>query len=333
MAEKVIHFSMKSDYDDFFAGKKTLVTGGTGLIGRAIVKYLCDAGANVTSVSLDNLNTDSRAHHLNLDLTQFSNCLQLTDGIDYVFHVAGIKGSIEVTKSKPASFFVPLLMFNTNVLEASRINNIKKVFFPSSIAVFGDKAPLTNTPQSAFLNPSTVYGISKAAGENWAQYYFTKYGLDIRSIRYPGIIGYQSMPGGGTTDYAVDIYHSAVKNEVFSCFLDSETKLPMMFMNDAVRSTIELMQSPIENMNTRTSYNLAGMSFSPNEIYKEIKKSYPSFKIEYNIDSRQTIADKWPKSIDDNEARNDWGWKPKYNLTTMTSIMLEKLKEKYNKTD
>jgi nucleoside-diphosphate-sugar epimerase len=141
------------------------------------------------------------------------------------------------------------------------------------------------------------------------------------------------MPGGGTTDYAVDIYHSAVKNEVFSCFLDSETKLPMMFMNDAVRSTIELMQSPIENINTRTSYNLAGMSFSPNEIYKEIKKSYPSFKIEYNIDFRQTIADKWPKSIDDNEARNDWGWKPKYNLTSMTFIMLEKLKEIYNKTD
>jgi nucleoside-diphosphate-sugar epimerase len=213
------------------------------------------------------------------------------------------------------------------------VNNVKKVFFPSSIAVFGDKAPLTKTPQSAFLNPSTVYGISKAAGENWAQYYFTKYGLDIRSIRYPGIIGYQSMPGGGTTDYAVDIYHSAVKNEVFSCFLDSETKLPMMFMNDAVRSTIELMESPIENINNRTSYNLAGMSFSPNEIYKEIKKSYPSFKIEYNIDFRQTIADKWPKSIDDNEARNDWGWKPKYNLTSMTSIMLEKLKEKYNKID
>jgi nucleoside-diphosphate-sugar epimerase len=176
-----------------------------------------------------------------------------------------------------------------------------------------------------------VYGISKAAGENWAQYYFTKYGLDIRSIRYPGIIGYQSMPGGGTTDYAVDIYHSAVKNEKFSCFLNSDTKLPMMFMSDAIRSTIELMQSPIENIKIRTSYNLAGMSFSPSEIYTEIKKSYPNFKIEYNSDFRQKIADKWPKSIDDKEARNEWGWTPEHNLSSMTLIMLEKLKEKYNK--
>lgn len=218
-----------------------------------------------------------------------------------------------------------------NVFEVSRLNNVNKVFFPSSIAVFGDQAPLLNTPQSSFLNPATVYGISKAAGENWAQYYFTKYGLDIRSIRYPGIIGYQSMPGGGTTDYAVDIYHSAVKNEKFSCFLNSDTKLPMMFMNDAIRSTIELMQSPIENIKIRTSYNLAGMSFSPSEIYNEIKKSYPNFKIEYNSDFRQKIADKWPKSIDDKEASNDWGWKPEYNLSSMTLIMLEKLKEKYNK--
>ena len=164
-----------------------------------------------------------------------------------------------------------------NVFEVSRTNNVKKVFFPSSIAVFGDKAPLENTPQSAFLNPATVYGMSKVAGENWA-----KYGLDVRSIRYPGIIGYQSMPGGGTTDYAVDIYHSAVKQEKYSCFLNPETKLPMIFMDDAIRSTIELMQAPKESIKTRTSYNLGSMSFSPNEITEEIQKLYPNFKVEYN---------------------------------------------------
>jgi nucleoside-diphosphate-sugar epimerase len=217
-----------------------------------------------------------------------------------------------------------------NVFEVARLNNVKKVFFPSSIAVFGDKAPLVNTSQSAFLNPATVYGMSKAAGENWAQYYYTKYDLDIRSLRYPGVIGYQSMPGGGTTDYAVDIYHSAVKQEEYSCFLSSETKLPMIFMEDAIRSTIELMQAPKENIKTRTSYNLGSMSFDPSEISAEIKKSYPDFKIEYTPDFRQQIADKWPKSIDDNEARKDWNWKPKYDLKSMTSVMLEKLEEKYN---
>ncbi len=219
-----------------------------------------------------------------------------------------------------------------NVFEVARTSNVKKVFFPSSIAVFGDKAPLENTPQSAFLNPATVYGMSKAAGENWAQYYFTKYGLDIRSIRYPGVIGYQSMPGGGTTDYAVDIYHSAVKQEKYSCFLNSETKLPMIFMDDAIRSTIELMQAPKENIKTRTSYNLRSMSFSPSEITAEIKKLYPNFTVEYNADFRQEIADKWPKSINDNEARKDWNWKPKYDLKSMTLVMLEKLEEKYNTT-
>jgi nucleoside-diphosphate-sugar epimerase len=156
--------------------------------------------------------------------------------------------------------------------------------------------------------------------------------LDVRSIRYPGIIGYQSMPGGGTTDYAVDIYHSAVKQEKYSCFLNPETKLPMIFMDDAIRSTIELMQAPKENIKTRTSYNLGSMSFSPNEITEEIQKLYPKFKVEYNSDFRQEIADKWPKSINDDEARKDWNWKPKYDLKLMTLVMLEKLEEKYNTT-
>ncbi len=249
--------------------------------------------------------------------------------VNQIYHLAAIlsaKG--EKNPLKTWDLNISMLL---NVFEVARNNNVKKVFFPSSIAVFGDKAPLENTPQSIFLNPATVYGMTKVAGENWAQYYFNKYGLDIRSIRYPGIIGYQSMPGGGTTDYAVEIYHSAVKQEKYSCFLNPKTKLPMIFMDDAIRSTIELMQVPKKSIKTRTSYNLGSMSFSPNEIALEIQKLYPNFKMEYNVDFRQEIADKWPNSINDDEARKDWNWKPKYDLKLMTVLMLEKLEEKYNK--
>ena len=248
--------------------------------------------------------------------------------VSQIYHLAAIlsaKGEANPLKTWDLNMSMML-----NVFEVSRTNNVKKVFFPSSIAVFGDKAPLENTPQSAFLNPATVYGMSKVAGENWAQYYFNKYELDVRSIRYPGIIGYQSMPGGGTTDYAVEIYHSAVKQEKYSCFLNPETKLPMIFMDDAIRSTIELMQAPKNSIKTRTSYNLGSMSFSPSEIASEIQKLYPNFKVEYNADFRQEIADKWPKSINDDQAREDWNWKPKYDLKSMTVLMLEKLEEKYN---
>ena len=249
--------------------------------------------------------------------------------VNQIYHLAAIL-SAKGEKNPLRTWDLNISMM-LNVFEVARNNNVKKVFFPSSIAVFGDKAPLENTPQSIFLNPATVYGMTKVAGENWAQYYFNKYGLDIRSIRYPGIIGYQSMPGGGTTDYAVEIYHSAVKQEKYSCFLNSETKLPMIFMDDAIRSTIELMQAPKKSIKTRTSYNLGSMSFSPNEIALEIQKLYPNFKMEYNVDFRQEIADKWPNSINDDEARKDWNWKPKYDLKLMTALMLEKLEEKYNK--
>ncbi len=216
-----------------------------------------------------------------------------------------------------------------NVLEVSRINNINKVFFPSSIAVFGEGAPLDQTSNTAYLNPATVYGISKAAGENWAQYYFLKYGLDVRSIRYPGVIGYQSMPGGGTTDYAVDIYHKAVLEEEFSCFLKENTTLPMIFMEDAIRATLELMDAPKENITIRTSYNIAGISFSPAEMVTEIRKLYPDFKVKYEPDFRQEIASRWPKSIDDSVAEEDWGWQAEFDLEAITSTMIQKLKEKY----
>ena len=309
-----------------------LIIGANGQLGSVLTKELQKIyGKKNVIVSDIFLDTDFDGIFEVIDATDLNAIKAIINkySIKEIYHLAAILSA--KGEEKPLSTWDLNIKMMINVFEASRLNNVKKVFFPSSIAVFGDQAPLLNTPQSSFLNPSTVYGISKAAGENWAQYYFTKYGLDIRSIRYPGIIGYQSMPGGGTTDYAVDIYHSAVKDEKFSCFLNSDTKLPMMFMNDAIRSTIELMQSDIENIKIRTSYNLTGMSFSPSEIYNEIKKSYPNFKIEYNPDFRQKIADKWPKSIDDKEARNDWGWTPKYNLSSMTLEMLEKLKEKYNK--
>lgn len=213
-----------------------------------------------------------------------------------------------------------------NVLEVSRSLGVNKVFYPSSIAVFGSEVDQQNTPQASFLNPSTVYGISKAAGENWAQYYFHKYGLDVRSLRYPGVIGYQSLPGGGTTDYAVDIYHKAVAGEHYACFLKEDATLPMIYMDDAIRATIELMQAPKENIKTRTSYNLAGMSFSPTEIADAIKKIYPDFSISYEPDFRQEIASSWPQSIDDTPARADWGWKPAFDLESMTADMIKNLK-------
>jgi len=309
-----------------------LIIGANGQLGSVLTKELQKIYGKKNVIASDIfLDTDFDGIFEVIDATDLNAIKAIINkySIKEIYHLAAILSA--KGEEKPLSTWDLNIKMMLNVFEASRLNNVNKVFFPSSIAVFGDQAPLLNTPQSSFLNPATVYGISKAAGENWAQYYFTKYGLDIRSIRYPGIIGYQSMPGGGTTDYAVDIYHSAVKDEKFSCFLNSDTKLPMMFMNDAIRSTIELMQSAIENIKIRTSYNLTGMSFSPSEIYNEIKKSYPNFKIEYNPDFRQKIADKWPKSIDDKEARNDWGWTPKYNLSSMTLEMLEKLKEKYNK--
>ncbi len=216
-----------------------------------------------------------------------------------------------------------------NVLEVARKKNLKKVYYPSSIAVFGREAAPTHTPQFEVLIPETVYGISKVAGENWANYYFQRYGLDVRSLRYPGIIGYESMPGGGTTDYAVDIYHYAVQGKAFECFLSENTPLPMLYMPDAIRATLELMEAPAEQVKIRTSYNLSGMSFTPKEVANSIKKQVPDFKISYAPDFRQAIADSWPGSIDDSAARKDWGWKPAYDLDGMTKDMLFHLEKQY----
>jgi nucleoside-diphosphate-sugar epimerase len=209
-----------------------------------------------------------------------------------------------------------------NVLNLAKDKVIEKVFWPSSIAVFGPTTPRTNTPQFTVMEPSTVYGISKLAGERWCEYYAVQYGVDVRSIRYPGLISYTSLPGGGTTDYAVDIFYSAKKKEKFDCFLKEDTPLPMMYMEDAIRATIDLMEAPEEKIKIKSSYNLAGISFTPKDIYEEIKKIDPSFEITYSPDFRQVIADSWPGSIDDSRASEDWGWKAKYELADLAQIML-----------
>ncbi|MET0760159.1 MAG: NAD-dependent epimerase/dehydratase family protein, partial [Flavobacterium sp.] len=204
----------------------------------------------------------------------------------------------------------------------------KKIFWPSSIAVFGPTTPRENTPQYTIMEPSTVYGISKQSGERWCEYYHNIFGVDVRSIRYPGLISWSSPPGGGTTDYAVDIYHKALSDGKYECFLSSETKMPMMYMDDAINATIGIMKAPEEQVKIRSSYNLAAMSFTPKEIAAEIKKHIPEFTITYAPDFRQKIADSWPASIDDIRARHDWGWKHEFDLETMTKDMLEHLAEK-----
>jgi len=213
-----------------------------------------------------------------------------------------------------------------NLLEAAREGKFKKLYWPSSIAVFGPSTPKNQTPQLTVAEPSTVYGISKLAGERWCEYYNSKYGVDVRSIRYPGLIGWKSAPGGGTTDYAVHIFHEALAKREYTSFLAKGTELPMMYMSDGIEATIRIMQAPAENVKIRSSYNLAGMSFAPEDIANEIKKHIPDFKMDYAPDFRQQIAESWPSSIDDSAAQQDWGWKPEFDLASMTSDMLLNLR-------
>jgi nucleoside-diphosphate-sugar epimerase len=213
-----------------------------------------------------------------------------------------------------------------NVLNLAKDKKISKVFWPSSIAVFGPNTPKENTEQNTIMEPSTVYGISKQSGERWCEYYFKKYGVDVRSVRYPGLISWKTLPGGGTTDYAVEIYHKALSDKKYTCFLEKDTKLPMMFMDDAIRATMAIMDADAANIKIRSSYNLAAMSFDPTEIAKNIKQHIPDFKIDYAPDFRQKIADSWPSSIDDSKAHEDWGWKSEFDLDKTTREMLANLK-------
>ena len=215
-----------------------------------------------------------------------------------------------------------------NVLNLAKEKKIDKIFWPSSIAVFGPNTPKENTPQNTIMEPSTVYGISKQSGERWCEYYFNKFNVDVRSIRYPGLISWKTMPGGGTTDYAVEIYHKALSESSYMCFLKEDTKLPMMFMDDAIRATLQIMEAPESKIKERSSYNLAAMSFTPKEMAENIKAILPKFTIDYSPDFRQNIADSWPSSIDDSKAQKDWKWKAEFDLQKTTETMLENLRNR-----
>lgn len=211
------------------------------------------------------------------------------------------------------------------VLDLAKDGYIKKVFWPSSMAAFGPTSPKVDTPQTTIMEPSTVYGISKLAGERWCEYYYQKFGVDVRSIRYPGIISWKTKPGGGTTDYAIDIFYKAVSHEDYTCFLSENTRLPMMYMDDAIKATVDIMQADSSKIKVRSSYNLSAIDFTPAEVYQEIKNHYPDFKVTYSPDFRQVIADSWPQRIDDSVARKDWGWNHSFDLEKMTSDMIKNL--------
>ena len=218
-----------------------------------------------------------------------------------------------------------------NILEVAKmVEEVKKVFWPSSLAVFGPTTPRINTPQLTVMEPTTVYGISKLTGEHWCEYYFNRYGVDVRSIRYPGLISYKTEAGGGTTDYAVEIYYEAIKNNTYTCFLDKDTALPTLFMPDAIKATIDLMEADASKLTVHSSYNVGGFSLTPAEIFLEIKKHIPEFKIEYKPDFRQRIAETWPQSIDYSVSTRDWGYEYKFDLPAITEIMLEEIKKKLN---
>ncbi len=310
--------------------EKILVIGANGQIGAVLTNALRDqfGTANVIATDIrDGALQDGIFEILDvLDAAALANLIE-KHHITQVYHLAAILSA--KGEANPLKTWDINMNGLFNVLEVSKEKGVHKIFYPSSIAVFGSDIPRQNTPQNAILKPTTVYGMSKAAGELWSQYYFQRYGLDIRSLRYPGVIGYQSDPGGGTTDYAVEIYHYAVKGKPYACFLAKNTALPMIYMDDAIRATLELMDAPAENIRERTSYNLAGMSFSPGEIAESIQREMPDFTVLYQPDFRQKIAESWPESIDDTPARNDWGWQPKYDLDSMTRDMLFHLQEKY----
>ena len=311
--------------------ERILITGAGGQLGTVLtVELKKKYGAENVIASDLRVNPDFNGHFEVLDATDFDALKRvvLKYDITQIFHLVAIL-SANGEKDPMNTWDVNMKSF-FNVLEVSRLHGIKKVFYPSSIAVFGEDVDMDNTPQDSNLVPLTVYGMSKVAGENWANYYHKKYDLDVRSLRYPGVIGYQSMPGGGTTDYAVDIFHKAVKHETFDCFLEASTHLPMIFIDDAIKATLELMDAPAEKISVRTSYNLSGMSFAPKDVFEVIKKTMPNFEITYKPDFRQDIANSWPNSIDDSQAKKDWNWQPNYNLENMTKVMIEKLELYYN---
>mgnify|MGYP000066987421 FL=1 len=307
-----------------------LIIGAGGQVGRELVEKLREKKGKEQVLA-----TDIRAledmegpfEELNaLDKDRLHELVEQYQ-VTEIYHLAAL---LSANAEKQVKFAWELNMDSLfYVLDLAKEGKIKKIFWPSSIAVFGPNTPRENTPQHTVTDPTTVYGISKLAGERWCEYYAKNYDVDVRSIRYPGLIGYKSMPGGGTTDYAVDIYHQALKEGKYECFLSENSYLPMMYMEDAIRATIELMEAPAENIKIKSSYNLGGISFSPQEIAAEIKKIIPDFEISYAPDFRQKIADSWPSSIDDQDAQNDWNWEIEYDLSKMSADIIKNLRKHY----
>lgn len=309
---------------------KILIIGACGQIGTELTHKLraIYGTENVIASDIRKLNNDvvnsGPFEVVNaLDFNQIEHIVEQYQ-IDEVYLMAAL---LSATAEKNPAFAWDLNMNSLfHVLNLAKAKKIKKIFWPSSIAVFGPTTPRDQTPQYTIMEPSTVYGISKQSGERWCEYYHNIFGVDVRSIRYPGLISWSTPPGGGTTDYAVDIYYKALADKKYECFLSADTELPMMYMDDAIRATIAIMQAPAENIKIRSSYNLSGMSFTPAQIADEIKKHIPEFEITYHPDFRQKIADSWPASINDSQARSDWGWQHQYELGNMTVDMLEHLK-------
>ncbi len=312
-----------------------LVIGSSGQIGSELVmelrKIYGDEHVYATDIKQPTREIRASGPFQILDVLDFNNLLHflVRFKITQIYNLAAVlSGNAEKIPLQAWDINMKALM---NTLEAARESDAKKIFWPSSIAVFGPTTPRHNTPQLTVMEPNTVYGISKLAGERWGEYYNKRYGVDFRSVRYPGLISYKTEPGGGTTDYAVEIFFEAIKKGRYECFLKEDTALPMMFMDDAIKNTIKLMQADPKRLSLRSAYNMAGISFAPKQVAAEIKKHIPEFTISYKPDFRQPIADSWPASIDDSIARADWGLETTYDIEKLTSTMLEKIREKQGK--
>lgn len=308
--------------------ERILIIGANGQIGSELAEALAvtHGAQNVVTADISLSGRVVGHPYYFLDVTDKKLLTRIVKelGITQIYHLAAV---LSATGERDPLFAWQLNMAGLlNVLEVARTEKVGRVFWPSSIAAFGPTTPREYSPQDTVMDPNTVYGISKLAGERWCEYYFQKYGVDVRSLRYPGLISYKTPPGGGTTDYAVDIFYQAKATGRYECFLGPKSALPMMYMPDALRATIELMEAPAANIRIRSSYNLAGVSFTPEEIAAEVAKHIPGFQISYKPDFRQAIADSWPASIDDSRAQADWGWKLKYGLPAMVADMLANIR-------
>ncbi len=312
------------------AKEKILVIGASGQIGVELTLALRNIYGNNNVIASDlreeNPLLKGTGPYVSMDVMnkEMLHVQVIRQGITQIYLLAAI---LSATGEKNPNLAWSLNMQSLlNVLDIAREEKLHKVYWPSSIAVFGPTSPKINCPQQTIIEPTTVYGISKYAGEFWCNYYFNRYGVDVRSLRYPGLISYKSAPGGGTTDYAVEIFHEAMEEKKYECFLKEDTYLPMMYMPDAIRATIELMEGPASKISVRTSYNISAVSFSPAEIAAEIKRHIPDFSVSYKPDYRQAIAESWPQSIDDSVARKNWGWKEEFGLAELTSDMIKNIK-------